>query len=144
MRKHFLLFGTFLLLPVAGLTNEIWVGSYFGDNITWFDASNGNNLGIVGTGKLDGTLGMTVGNDGNVYVASEVSGSIEKFSTGGTWLSRHAVANSPTGIAFDSTGRGYVAQFNTNSVTRYSPSGTLLGNFGAPGSGGLSGPDLGV
>lgn len=144
MRKHFLLLGPLLLLPAVAHTDEIWVGNFFGDNIVRLDASSGTNLGTVGVGKLNGTLGMTRGLDGSVYVCSELTGSIEKFASNGTWLGRHATANSPTGIAFDSTGRGYVAQFNTDSVTQYSAGGSLLGTFVAPGSGGLNGPDLGV
>lgn len=144
MRRQLILIGSFLLLSSAVPANEIWVGNYFGDNIVRFDAGNGNNLGTVGTGKLDGTLGMTRGSDGNIYVASELTGSIEKFKADGTWVSRYATANTPTGIAFDSVGRGYVSQFDTDSVTRYSASGSPLGTFVSPGSGGLNGPDLGT
>lgn len=143
MRTTLLLSGAFLLLPVAVQADELWIGNYFGDNIVRLDASNGSTLGTIGVGKLDGTLGMTARSDG-VYVASELTGSIEKFNVNGTWLSRYATATTPTGITFDSAGRGYVAQFDADSVTRYSTTGTSLGTFVTAGSGGLNGPDLGI
>jgi len=144
MRNHFLLSLALLSLPFAAQADELWVGSYFGDNVQRFDITSGASLGTVGTGKLDGTLGMTIGTDGSIYICSELTGSIEKFNGAGGWLGRFATANTPTGITFDSTGKAYVAQFDTDSVTKYSATGTLLGTFVTGGSGGLNGPDLGA
>lgn len=144
MRHHCLLSLALLSLPFVANAEELWVGSYFGDNVQRFDLATGMNLGIVGTGKLDGTLGMTIGTDGSIYICSELTGSIEKFNGAGAWQGRFATATSPTGVAFDATGKAYVAQFDTDSVTKYSSTGTLLGNFVSPNSGGLDGPDLGA
>lgn len=144
MRNLTFLAACCLFTPVAASAAELWVGNYFGDNIQRFDITTGTNLGTVGTGKLDGTLGMTMGSDGSVYACSELTGSVEKFSQSGVWQSRFATATTPTGIAFDNPGNAYVTQFDSDSVARYSSTGSLLGTFVAPGSGGLDGPDLGV
>lgn len=135
-----------LTLSSFGLASgpELWVGSYFGDTIQRYDLATGNAIGTVGTGKLDGTLGMSLGSDGAVYVCSELTGSVEKFDQSGTWESRFLNASSPTGIAFDKLGNAFVSQFDLDSVAKFSPSGTNLGTFVSPGSGGLDGPDLGI
>jgi len=141
--RYFLLISCFFTCTLAQ-ADELWVGSYFGDNIKRFDLSNGTLKGTAGVGKVDGPLGMSIGPDGQVYASSEVTGSIEKFDTSGNWLSRFTTANSPTGITFDGVGNSYVAQFDTDSVTKFAPNGGSLGTFVSVGSGGLDGPDLGV
>ncbi|MBI1335075.1 MAG: PEP-CTERM sorting domain-containing protein [Armatimonadetes bacterium] len=145
MKKTLFLSLALLSLPLAAFaSDELWVGSYFGDNIQRYDLTSGSSLGMVGAGKLDGTLGMTIGPDGSVYVCSELTGSLEKFDRNGAWLGRFATANSPTAVTFDKDGKAYVGQFDIDSVAKYSSTGSPLGSFVLPGSGGLDGPDIGA
>lgn len=135
-----------LVLTVScpwAMADELWVGCYTGDNVQRFDLSNGSSLGAIGAGRLDGPLGMKV-RGSEVFVSSELTGSVEVFSQGGAWSRRFATAVTPTGLDFDASGNAYVAEFDTDSIAKYSTSGTLLGSFVTGGSGGLNGPDLGV
>lgn len=142
--RHSLSLFILLFTPALTRADELWIGCYFGDNIKRYDLGTGSLKGTVGVGRLDGPLGMVLGPGGHVYATSEITGSIEKFDRAGNWLGRFGTANSPTGIVFDHAKNSYVAQFNTDSVVKLSPTGSLLGDFIAPGTGGLNGPDLGI
>ncbi|MDQ2986396.1 MAG: hypothetical protein M3R13_06705, partial [Armatimonadota bacterium] len=79
--------------------DDLLVCDLLGDQVLRYDGDTGAFLGVFASGPFDGPEGITVGPDGNVYIASEYS----------------------------------------SNVTKWSPSGTYLGEFVAPGSGGLTG-----
>jgi len=94
------------MLVVAGffvvsgaLADDLLVCDLLGDQVLRYDGTTGAFLGVFASGPIDGPEGITVGPDGNVYVASEYSA----------------------------------------NVTKWSPTGTYLGEFVAPGAGGLAG-----
>ncbi len=139
-----------LVLGWAGLAprvaaDELWVGRYFQNAVTRFNLSTGANLGNL-PGGVSTPLGMA--HRGNkVYATAEAANQIRTYDaqTGaslGTFVT--ANLNAPAAIAFDGVGQAYVANFNDNSVSRFSTTGTYLGRFVTAGSGGLSGPDLGM
>jgi len=95
---------SYLVVAVALVANGAWaddllVCDLLGDQVLRYDGTTGSFLGVFASGPFDGPEGITVGPDGNVYIASEYS----------------------------------------SNVTKWSPSGAYLGEFVAPGVGGLSG-----
>ncbi len=121
-----------------------------------FDAKTGLFLDALvpsGGGNLLHAEGITVGPDGNLYVAdygtgTAASSKVLKFAiTTGAYLGNYVSAGSgglagATGLAFDkTTGYLYVGSFATDSVLRYKPNtGAFDQVFVTPQSGGLDGP----
>jgi DNA-binding beta-propeller fold protein YncE len=64
-------------------------------------------------------------NAGNLYVASEVGNTIEKFTPGGvgTVFASYPSIYAPQGLAFDSAGNLYAASVNYHAVEKFTPSG---------------------
>lgn len=83
----------------ALFADDLLVCDLLGDQVLRYDATTGAFLGVFASGPFDGPEGIAVGSDGNVYIASEYS----------------------------------------SNVTKWSPAGAYLGEFVAPGSGGLTG-----
>jgi streptogramin lyase len=127
---------------------EILASNYFGDNVGRYDFASGAFLGTLTGGTLDGPLATRVGPDGSLYVCSEVNHSIQRYSLAtnsyiNTFVNLTGL-NSPTAITFDNTGNALVANFNNSSISKYNSSGVYQGTLVAPGSNGLSGPDVGT
>ena len=56
-----------------------------------------------------------------------------------------SILDAPTGIAWDANGDAYVSSFTRHTVVKFNgKTGELIGNFVAPNSGGLHGPDNGL
>lgn len=125
--------------------SEIWVGSYFENKVTRFDAASGAKIGEL-AGPVNGPLGMTL-HDGVVYITAEIDNKIRKYDAKtAAYLGDFVTANvnHPTAVAVGMGGDFFVANFNDNSVSRFSNTGTYKGRFVTAGSGGLNGPDLGM
>ncbi|MBV6459580.1 MAG: hypothetical protein HONBIEJF_02729 [Fimbriimonadaceae bacterium] len=76
-----------IALSVAAQAEELLVNDLLGDQILRYDADTGGFLGIFASGPLiDGPQGIAVGPDGNVYVASEYSANVTKWSPSGAFL----------------------------------------------------------
>jgi hypothetical protein len=65
---------------------DLLVCSLLSDQVLRFDGTTGASLGVFADTHIDGPEGVTVGPDGNVYVASEYSGNVTKWSPDGTYL----------------------------------------------------------
>jgi DNA-binding beta-propeller fold protein YncE len=135
------------------------VCSFNGDAVGRFDLDDGSFLGNLGPSEdLDGALGITLGVDGNIYVASEESNMVLGFGGGdGAFVTRF-VADDPrtvedeTGglmgagaVLFGPDGALYVSSFDSDAILRYDgSSGAFIDVFVSTGSGGLDGPDAGT
>jgi DNA-binding beta-propeller fold protein YncE len=96
--RSLLLIVTVGVASISG-ADDLLVCDLLGDQVLRYDGTTGAFLEVFASGPFDGPEGMTVGPDGNVYVASEYSA----------------------------------------NVTKWSPEGAYLGEFVAPGAGGLTG-----
>lgn len=81
------------MLVVAGFfvvsgtwADDLLVCDLLGDQVLRYDGTTGAFLGIFASGPIDGPEGITVGPDGNVYVASEYSSNVTKWSPTGAYL----------------------------------------------------------
>jgi streptogramin lyase len=111
-------------------------------------AGNGIAGNVDGTGsnaEFNNPTGVTVDNQGNVYVADWLNHLIRKVTPDGTvttlagsgtpsfadGIGKNASFNQPVGVAVDSQGNVYVADENNNRVRKITPTGvvtTLAGN----------------
>jgi sugar lactone lactonase YvrE len=103
----------------------------------------------AGSGGLSGAAGITLGPDGNLYVASQNNNAILRYNgTTGAYISTFVSAGSGglsglggNCLAFGSDGNLYVSSRNTNQILEYNGStGAFLQVFVAAGSGGLADP----
>lgn len=84
---------TLLILPLilfsasAFAEEDMLVCSLLSDQVLRYDGATGAYKGVFADTHIDGPEGITVGPDGNVYVASEYSGNITKWAPDGTFLS---------------------------------------------------------
>ena len=121
-----------------------------------------SNLGSVdGTGKaarFSGIAGLTIGPDGNLYVAEAGANVIRKMTTAGVVSTFAGSAfspgstdgasarfSSPSAITADAAGNLYVADSGNHSIRKITPAGlvsTLAGNPGV--SGGVNGKGNGA
>jgi hypothetical protein len=138
---------------------ELLVCSFVADSVTRYDLQTGVFLGELGpSDDLDGALGITVGPDGDIYVAAEEANMVLRFDgTTGAFVSR-MVADDPrtdfdeTGgllgagaVLFAADGALLVSSFDGDAILRYDGgTGAFLDVFVMPGAGGLNGPDAGM
>lgn len=86
MRKV-ICFAAFLAIASNSFAaNDLLVCSLLSDQVLRFDGTTGTLIGVFADTHLDGPEGITVGPDGNVYVASEYSENITKWSPSGAYL----------------------------------------------------------
>lgn len=137
---------------------ELLVCSFSGDSVSRFDLTTGSFLGELGpTRELDGALGIVVGPDGSIYVASEESNAVLRFDgPTGMFVDRFVAddpktredetggLDGPGAVLFDRTGRLLVSSFDSDAVLRYDPDGAFIDVFVESQAGGLDGPDAGM
>lgn len=84
MRKALVL----ALAAAASLTpaQDLLVCSLLTDQVLRYNGATGAYLGVFASGGFDGPQGITIGPDGNVYVASEYSSNVTKWAPDGTFL----------------------------------------------------------
>ncbi len=135
------------------------VCSFLADSVTRFDLATGEFLGALGASEdLDGALGITVGPDGQIYVASEESNMVLRYDgASGAFVDRFVWddpmtpddetggLSGPGAVLFGADGMLYVSSFDSDAVLRYDgASGAFDSVFVAEGAGGLDGPDAGM
>jgi len=77
----------FVVLASIAIADDLLVCDLLGDQVLRYDGTTGEFLGIFAAGPaIDGPEGITVGPDGNVYIASEYSGNVTKWSPSGAYL----------------------------------------------------------
>lgn len=86
MKRRLLVLAAFALAGSALAAPDMLVCSLLSDEVLRFDGTTGALEGVFASGPIDGPQGITVGPDGNVYVASEYSGNITKWSPTGAFL----------------------------------------------------------
>lgn len=143
----------------AGSGLELLVCSFVGDAVGRFDLDTGAFLGDLGpTDELDGALGIVVGPDGRIYVASEESNAVLRFDgTTGAFIDRFVAddpatmedetggLSGPGAVLFGPDGQLYVSSFDSDAILRYDGStGAFIDVFVPGGAGGLDGPDAGM
>lgn len=136
MRK--LVFLTLLLTLASSspAADDLLVCSLLSDQVLRFDGATGAPLGVFAGTHIDGPEGITVGPDGNVYVASEYSANITKWSPTGTYLGEFVP---PSGgwedLQFGPDGNLYaIAHFGeaAGPISKFDgTSGAYLGQWGA-------------
>lgn len=137
---------------------ELLVCSFVADSVARFDLATGAFLGNFEAGVgLDGALGITVGPDGLVYVASEESNSVLRYGSDGSFVDAFVIDDprtmddetgalaGPGAVLFGADGRLYVSSFDSDAILRYDgATGAFIDVFVAEKAGGLDGPDAGM
>jgi PEP-CTERM motif len=101
-----------------------YVASDFNNKIAAY-GSDGTFLGNYATSGI-GSRGVAFDSEGNMYVAVQSSGTIEKYAPGGGLGTSFATGlASPNGIAFNN-GNLFVADGGSNSITEILPNGSTL------------------
>ena len=134
---------------------ELLVAAFTSNTVHRFDAEMGASFGDLG--RIPGAQAIRFGPDGQLYVCVEKRDKILRFATLGatpeefvaddpaTTVDETGGLDGPTGIAFDPAGDMLVASYNSNSILKYDgQSGAFAGEFVAPLTGGLRGPDAGM
>jgi DNA-binding beta-propeller fold protein YncE len=115
-------------------------------NVSLNEISNVSTLVAPGSGGLSSPRHLALGPDGNVYVESEGTNSVIRYSPSGQLLGTFVAAGSgglstPFGLAFGPDGNLYVDSNKNSAILEYSGStGAFLRTFVAAGSGGFADP----
>jgi len=116
----------------------------------------GTGSGVPATSiHLDSPVGITLGSNGNLYIADSGNCLIRKFTVGGNintvagdgscaysgdgGAATSAALNSPTGVAVDSSGNLYIADYANNLVRKVTAATGKIGTFAGNGTPGLAG-----
>ncbi len=143
---------TLFLLFATTAHAELFVASFNGNRIHRYSETNGAAIGTgvfvaTGSGGLNLPHGMTIGPDGDLYVASAGNDAVLRYDgTNGAFLnafipSTNGVLDYPVSLQFRPDGFLYVSSQLNNSIVRfYATNGVFAGVFVTNGSGGLNGP----
>jgi hypothetical protein len=138
---------------------ELLVCSFVGDAVGRFDLDDGTFLGNLGeTEDLDGALGIVVGPDGDIFVASEEANMVLRYSgADGSYVGPFVVddprtkldetggLSGPGAVLFAADGALLVSSFDSDAILRYDgTSGAFVDVLVPTGTGGLDGPDAGM
>lgn len=131
--------------------------SFNSDKVGRFDLDDGTWLGDLGpTDDLDGALGIVVGADGDIYVGSEESNMVLRFSgADGSFVARFVAddpatrgmdetggLSGPGAVLFGPDGSLFVSSFDSDAILRYDgATGAFLDVFADMG---VDGPDAGM
>jgi hypothetical protein len=148
----------FLPIPPPPIDDLVAVGGFQPASIVRFEADSGLPIGAPLVGPHAGVLGLTVGPDGLLYVASEANDRVLRYDlqTGAfvdafvaddptTPQDESGGLSDPTAVAFGPDGDLYVASFDRDRVLRYDGATGAFEAIVIPSNtGGLDGPDLGM
>lgn len=142
----------------APASEDILVADFFADDVRRYDAATGELLGTwAKMPELDGSLGLVVGPDGHVFVASEESNKVLRFDADGNFVDvfvgddadtpedETGGLSGPGAVLFGADGLLYVSSFDSDAILRYDgETGAFVDVFVPTGEGGLNGPDAGM
>lgn len=137
---------------------ELIVASFLGDDVRVFDPATGAHLATWTPEGLDGALGLAIGPDGHVLVASEESGAVLRLDgqsgallgalvrdDPGTPDDESGGLQGPGALLVGAMGDLLVSSFDSDAILRYDlATGAFLDVLGPEGAGGLDGPDAGM
>ncbi len=141
------------LVLVAGLTFvsqqkaagglNVLLGSHSTDAIERYNPDTGEYLGKLGNVNISNPIGMAIGPDGLLYVASVSNSSIVRFDLEtnqylGVFSS--GAINGARGMCFGPGGDIFIPQQNSNIIRINGQTGASMGTFIAAGTAGLSYP----
>ncbi|MDZ4859907.1 MAG: NHL repeat-containing protein [Candidatus Hydrogenedentes bacterium] len=95
-------------------------------------------------GQLDAPVDIVITPADEIFITEHYNHRIQKFDTGGKFLSQFPVLSGPGGLALDAAGNLYISHFaaaarekedTIDCVSVYSPDGTLLRQWGKRGTG---------
>ena len=120
---------------------HVWVTDTGNNRVQEF-SSTGSFVRAFGTegtenGQFKKPVGIAINAEGDVWVGDSGSARIQEFSSTGTFIKKTSVLAYPEGIAIDAKGDvWFTGGTGTNAVWEYSSTGgTLIGEFGASGTG---------
>jgi phosphohistidine swiveling domain-containing protein len=92
-------------------------------------------------GEFNGTEGIAIDSQNNVYVADTFNNRIQKFTSDGTFIttwgsdgSENGELSFPSSIAIDSQNNVYVADYFNNRIQKFTSDGTFITTWGSAGS----------
>ncbi len=123
-----------------------------GENISYiiskYDSSGTklSELSVTLQGSADGQFsqpsGLTVDEEGNIYVMDTGNRRIQKFDSEGEFITKWGTSGSgngqfdnPSHIALDASGNVYVSDTGNHRIQKFSSDGTFLASFGTQGAG---------
>lgn len=147
-----------LLLCVPLPDDLVAVGGFQPAVVARFEADSGAPIGPPLAGPHAGVLGLTIGPDGLLYVASEANDRVLRYDLQtGAFVDAFVADNpatpqdetgglsDPTAVVFGPDGDLYVASFDRDRILRYDgATGAFEAVVVAANAGGLNGPDLGM
>ena len=71
--------------------------------------------------SMDGSRGVAVTGDGDVWVANSDRGSVSRYYNNGTFKTEISVGNTPTGVAVDASGKVWVCNYGDEYIKRIDP-----------------------
>lgn len=132
-------------VSVAIYQNELFVADMYASKVRVFDRFNGKELRSIGeqgsgVGKLGGAMGITVDNQGNVFVSDVIGCRVHKFTREGKFISSLGGLGNQIGkfvrpkhMVVDSAGILYVVDNAFANVQMFNDKGQLLMFFGGAG-----------
>jgi len=142
----------------APALEDILVADFVGDDVRRYDAATGELLGTwTKMPELDGSLGLVVGPEGHVFVASEEANKVLRFDADGNFVDvfvgddpntpddETGGLSGPGAVLFGADGLLYVSSFDSDAILRYDgETGAFVDVFVPAAEGGLDGPDAGM
>jgi outer membrane protein assembly factor BamB len=117
---------------------SFWITECGNQRVEHFDASR-NLIGSIGTqgygdGQFQCPSGVVLGESGDLFVADQIRGNIQRFKTDGTFVAGFGNFAGPGALALDAQGNLIVPDSNGGRVAVLSPDGTERLSLGSLGS----------
>lgn len=133
-----------LYASFSALAGDLLVGGFHSNNVIRYDAMTGE---VVETfiSAVAGPHSMTLGPDGNIYIAVALGNQIRRYDPVNGDLIDIFISsgiNTPTDVKFGPDGNVYVLNYGTANVSRYDgETGAFIDVFIQSGTGGLRRPE---
>ena len=110
--------------------NDLVYATYAGSNLVKMFTLDGVLLNLFGgtgngIGLFNGPVQTTVDTDGNIYVADNVNGLVQKFTPTRAFILQWSVPNA-VGLCNDSDNNVYVSTYTNNTLQKFTSGGTLI------------------